>query len=157
MTNNILRNILHIQSECEEYFAEYCQSCRTLLWLWITLWRLHFRMFSKAFGIEILILLPCYFMKTLYYQYIIKPKLTMQSCITLLNTHCLLSKLRVRAQLSEHPTVIFRGHTEQTLGVEYCYGCYMFAITIKVVYLFVTMTHCGNLTPRIWMIAKDKK
>ena len=30
-TNNILRNILHIQSECEEYSTKYCHSHITLL------------------------------------------------------------------------------------------------------------------------------
>ena len=37
-TNNILRNIFHIQFECEEYSTKYCQSRITLLWLWIMLW-----------------------------------------------------------------------------------------------------------------------
>ena len=32
-TNNIIQNIPHIQAECEKYFAEYCQSYRTLLWI----------------------------------------------------------------------------------------------------------------------------
>ena len=26
------------QAECEEYFVEYCQSHKTLLWIWIMLW-----------------------------------------------------------------------------------------------------------------------
>ena len=36
-TDNISRNILHIQSESAEYFVEYCQSHVTLLWIWIML------------------------------------------------------------------------------------------------------------------------
>jgi hypothetical protein len=35
--DNIMRSILHIQFECEEYSAKYCQSRKTLLWLWIML------------------------------------------------------------------------------------------------------------------------
>ena len=34
----IVQSILHIQSECEEYSAQYSQSHRTLLWNWIMLW-----------------------------------------------------------------------------------------------------------------------
>ena len=30
--DNIMRSILHIRIECEEYFAKNCQSHRTLLW-----------------------------------------------------------------------------------------------------------------------------
>ena len=29
----ILPNIIHSQTECGEYFVEYCQSHRTLLWI----------------------------------------------------------------------------------------------------------------------------
>ena len=36
--DNIFQNILHIQLECEECFTEYCQSHRTLVWIWIMLW-----------------------------------------------------------------------------------------------------------------------
>jgi hypothetical protein len=32
-TNNILWNIPHIEIECEEYYAKYCQSHKTLLWV----------------------------------------------------------------------------------------------------------------------------
>ena len=37
-TDNTLRNILHIQPECEEYFVEYCHFRITLFWIWIMLW-----------------------------------------------------------------------------------------------------------------------
>ena len=36
--DSILQNILHIQTKCEEYSTNYCQSHRTLLWIWIMLW-----------------------------------------------------------------------------------------------------------------------
>ena len=36
-TDNILRNVPHIESECEVYYAEYRQSHITLLWIWIVL------------------------------------------------------------------------------------------------------------------------
>ena len=32
-TDSILQNIPHIWIECEKYFAKYCQSHRTLLWI----------------------------------------------------------------------------------------------------------------------------
>ena len=35
--DNIMKNIPHIQIECEKYFAEYCHSRKTLSWLWIML------------------------------------------------------------------------------------------------------------------------
>ena len=38
-TDNISQNIFHIQYECEEYYVEYCQSNKTLLWIWIMLCR----------------------------------------------------------------------------------------------------------------------
>ena len=36
-TDTIQRIISHIQSECEEYFVKYCQSHRTMLWIWMML------------------------------------------------------------------------------------------------------------------------
>ena len=38
-TDNILQNTPHIQVQCGTYFAKYCQSHITLLWIWIMLWR----------------------------------------------------------------------------------------------------------------------
>ena len=38
MNDNIMRNTLHIQTKCEEYYAKYCQSYITLLWTLIMLW-----------------------------------------------------------------------------------------------------------------------
>ena len=32
-TDNILQNINHIETKCEEYFVNLCQSDKTLLWL----------------------------------------------------------------------------------------------------------------------------
>ena len=37
-TDNILQNILHIQFECGEYFAKYCQSHITLVQIWMMSW-----------------------------------------------------------------------------------------------------------------------
>ena len=37
VTDNILLNILHIQFEYGEYSIKYCQSHKTLLWIWIML------------------------------------------------------------------------------------------------------------------------
>ena len=34
-TDNIVRNILHIETECEEYYVKYCQSHKAMLWIWI--------------------------------------------------------------------------------------------------------------------------
>jgi len=36
-TNNFVRNIRHIQTKGEKYFAKYCQAHIILSWLWITL------------------------------------------------------------------------------------------------------------------------
>ena len=52
-TDNILWNILHIQTECGESSAKYCQSHQKLLWIWIILWRvgnrqIRFVWFSKS-------------------------------------------------------------------------------------------------------------
>jgi hypothetical protein len=38
--DNIMWNILHIQTEYGEYYVEYCQSRITLLWFWIMLRKL---------------------------------------------------------------------------------------------------------------------
>ena len=39
-TNNNLQNILHIQSQCEEFSVEYYHSHKTMLWMWIMLYKL---------------------------------------------------------------------------------------------------------------------
>ena len=38
-SDNFSKNILHIHIECGENSMEYCQSQRTLLWIWIMLWQ----------------------------------------------------------------------------------------------------------------------
>ena len=37
-TESIMRNIPYIQHTYEEYSTKYCQSHKTLLWIWIMLW-----------------------------------------------------------------------------------------------------------------------
>ena len=36
-TDNLMKNIPHLLSEYGEYFVEYCQSHKTLLWIWMML------------------------------------------------------------------------------------------------------------------------
>jgi hypothetical protein len=45
-TNSSLWNIPHVQFECGEYFAKYCQSHIILLWIWIMLWTIEIKSFK---------------------------------------------------------------------------------------------------------------
>ena len=53
VTHNTPWNIRHIQVECDEYSMEYCQSHKTLLWIWIMLCTMS--KFEKQFKFECIV------------------------------------------------------------------------------------------------------